>query len=119
MELVITAVGPDHEGLADPIIHHVTGRGANSSEIQMYDHDQDALFAMMLRARIEVESFADFQKEILDIGKAKELSTRVWNAEPETQPRVAICTTKRLEPARAVLEAIDANEISKEDAVFV
>ena len=29
MQVVITAVGPDHAGLADPIIHFVTGQGAN------------------------------------------------------------------------------------------
>lgn len=39
MEMVITAVGPDNVGLADPIIHDVTSRGANIAEIQMYDHD--------------------------------------------------------------------------------
>ncbi|RLS47340.1 MAG: formyltetrahydrofolate deformylase, partial [Planctomycetota bacterium] len=35
MQVVITAVGPDNRGLADPIIHHVTGAGANIFEIQM------------------------------------------------------------------------------------
>ena len=29
MQVVITAVGPDNRGLADPIIHHVTGIGAS------------------------------------------------------------------------------------------
>lgn len=119
MELVITAVGPDHEGLADPIIHHVTARGANISEIQMYDHDQDALFAMMLRARVELDSFEDFQQEILNIGEQKQLSTRVWNAEPTSTPRVAICTTKRLEPARAVLEAITEGTIAADPVVMI
>ena len=27
MQITITAVGPDHVGLADPIIHYVTGHG--------------------------------------------------------------------------------------------
>ena len=49
MQIVITAVGPDNRGLADPIIHHVTGQGANITEIQMYDHDEQSLFAMLLR----------------------------------------------------------------------
>ncbi len=41
MEIVITAVGPDNVGLADPIIHEITGRGARYiAEIQMYDHDE-------------------------------------------------------------------------------
>ena len=49
MQVVITAVGPDNRGLADPIIHHVTGLDANIAEIQMYDHDELSLFAMLLR----------------------------------------------------------------------
>ena len=51
MQVVVTAVGPDHKGLADPIVHHVTGAGANISEIQMFDHQQQAVFAMMLRSQ--------------------------------------------------------------------
>ena len=41
MQVIITAVGPDNRGLADPIVHHVTSAGANISEIQMYDHDAE------------------------------------------------------------------------------
>ena len=52
MEITITAVGPDNVGLADPIIHFVTGHGANIAEIQMYDHDEEALFAMLLRIEL-------------------------------------------------------------------
>lgn len=29
MQVIITAVGPDNSGLADPIVHHVTTAGAN------------------------------------------------------------------------------------------
>ena len=36
MQYVITAVGPDHRGLADPIVHCVTQLGGNIAEIQMY-----------------------------------------------------------------------------------
>ena len=39
MQVIITAVGPDNRGLADPIVHCVTSAGANIAEIQMYDHD--------------------------------------------------------------------------------
>ena len=46
MQIVITAVGPDNGRLVDPIIHYVTGLGANIAEVQMYDHDEEALFAM-------------------------------------------------------------------------
>ena len=49
MQVTITAVGPDHKGLADPIIHYVTGAGANIHEIQMYDRDSERLFAMLMR----------------------------------------------------------------------
>ena len=49
MEITITAVGPDNVGLADPIVHFVTGQGATIAEIQMYNHDEEALFAMLLR----------------------------------------------------------------------
>ena len=41
MQVIITAVGPDNRGLADPIVHHVTSAGANIAEIQMYDHDAE------------------------------------------------------------------------------
>jgi formyltetrahydrofolate deformylase len=49
MQVTITAVGPDNRGLADPIVHYVTGAGANICEIQMYDRDSAALFAMLMR----------------------------------------------------------------------
>ena len=45
MQVILTAVGPDNRGLADPIVHHVTTAGANIFEIQMYDHDSERLFA--------------------------------------------------------------------------
>ena len=56
MEVVITALGPDNVGLADPIIHFVTGAGARIAEIQMYDHDEEHLFAMLCRVDIEPAS---------------------------------------------------------------
>ena len=34
MQVTITAVGPDHKGLADPIIHYVTGAGATSMKFR-------------------------------------------------------------------------------------
>ena len=49
MQVIVTAVGPDNCGLADPIVHYVTSAGANIAEIQMYDHDAERLFAMLLR----------------------------------------------------------------------
>src|SRR5690606_40021340 len=35
--------------ISDPIVHHVTGAGANIHEIQMYDRDTERLFAMLVR----------------------------------------------------------------------
>ena len=58
MQVIISAVGPDNRGLADPIIHHVTGLGANIAEIQMYDHDQRRVFAMLLRLELPADQFA-------------------------------------------------------------
>ncbi|HRX81119.1 MAG TPA: formyltetrahydrofolate deformylase, partial [Pirellulaceae bacterium] len=55
MQIVITAVGPDNVRLVDPIIHYVTGEGANIGEVQMYDHDEEALFAMLLRISLPAE----------------------------------------------------------------
>lgn len=56
MEIVITALGPDNVGLADPIIHYLTGQGANIAEIQMYDHDEEQLFSMLCRAEVDGRS---------------------------------------------------------------
>ena len=43
MQVTVTAAGPDNVGLADPIIHYVTSQSANIAEIQMYDHNEEAL----------------------------------------------------------------------------
>ena len=55
MQVIVTAVGPDNVRLADPLIHYVTGQGANIAEIQMYDHDEAALFAMLLRIKLKMK----------------------------------------------------------------
>src|SRR5690606_9980043 len=81
MQVVITAVGPDNRGLADPIIHHVTGLNANIAEIQMYDHDELSLFAMLLRIELPEASWPGLRPQLLEIGKLKGLSVRVWSPE--------------------------------------
>src|SRR3990172_4613435 len=81
MQVVITAVGPDNRGLADPIIHHVTGLGANIAEIQMYDHDEQCLFAMLCRIDVEPGQLANLKRDLAEIGRLKGLSVRVWSAE--------------------------------------
>jgi len=77
MQVVITAVGPDHVGLADPIIHYVTNLGANIAEIQMYDHDEEALFAMLLRIELADEQYEAACEALKEIGRLKKLSVRV------------------------------------------
>lgn len=120
MEVVITAVGPDNVGLADPIIHYVTGEGANIAEIQMYDHDEQALFAMLLRIDLESARFAAARRALEEIGRLKNLSVRVWSPEVrDSRPRLAICTTYRPEPALALLRAIRDGQVRAEAAVML
>ena len=112
MEIVITAVGPDNRGLADPIIHYVTGQGANITEIQMYNHDEEAVFAMMLRIVLEAGRLAPVRQSLAEIGRDKGLGVRVWSPPPAgRKPRLAICTTYRPEPALALLRAIRDQQI--------
>ena len=120
MQVVITAVGPDHVGLADPLIHFVTGEGANIAEIQMYDHDEQALFAMLLRIELPVERLPLVRKALLEIGRLKNLSVRVWSPEERAaNPRLAVCATYRPEPALALLRAIRDGRVKAEAAVMI
>lgn len=120
MQIVITAVGPDNVRLVDPIIHYVTGEGANIAEVQMYDHDEQALFAMLLRIHLPADRLEMLRKAMREIGNVKNLSIRVWSPEERAaRPRLAICTTYRPEPAKALLNAIRAGQITAEPAVMV
>ncbi|MFG0262363.1 MAG: ACT domain-containing protein, partial [Novipirellula sp. JB048] len=76
MEVVITALGPDNVGLADPIIHHVTGRGARIAEIQMYDHDEEQLFAMLCRIDVPASEFEGLSEAMHQIGEVTGLAIR-------------------------------------------
>jgi formyltetrahydrofolate deformylase len=120
MQAIITAVGPDHRGLADPIIHHVTGQGANIAEIQMYDHDEQGLFAMLCRVELPTEDFAPLKPAMEEIGREKGLSIRVWSPDAhKAKPRLAICTTYRPEPALALLRAIRDRLVPATAAVMI
>jgi formyltetrahydrofolate deformylase len=120
MDIVITAVGPDNVGLADPIIHHVTGQGASIAEIQMYDHDEAALFAMLLRIRLPSEQFESLRSALAEIGRLKRLSVRVWSPEVRRErPRLAICVTYRPEPALALLRGIRDGLVKADPAVMI
>ena len=120
MEVIITALGPDNVGLADPIIHHVTGRGARIAEIQMYDHDEEHIFAMLCRIDIEAEEFEPLTDAMRQIGQHTSLAIRVWSSENRVKnPRIAVCCTYVEHTPRAVLEAIQSGLISAEAAVLI
>jgi formyltetrahydrofolate deformylase len=122
MQVVITAVGPDNRGLADPIVHHVTGSGANIHEIQMYDHDSEQIFAMLLRVEWpgDADSVAELRERMNEIGQVKGLSLRIWSRDAtDRPPRLALCTTYRPEPALAVLRAIRDGRLSATPAVII
>ena len=89
MQVLVTAVGPDNVRLADPLIHYVTGQGANIAEIQMYDHDEAALFAMLLRVQLKMNQLDEVRTALQEIGKQKNLSVRVWSPEERAaRPRL-------------------------------
>ncbi len=122
MQVTITAVGPDHKGLADPIIHYVTGAGANIHEIQMYDRDSERLFAMLMRIEWTslTESIATLRERLQEIGQLKGLQVRVWSRDEFSRPpRLAICTTFRSEPPLAILRAIRDKRLKAEAAVMI
>ncbi|MEZ6132803.1 MAG: formyltransferase family protein [Planctomycetaceae bacterium] len=122
MQVTITAVGPDNRGLADPIVHYVSGAGANIYEIQMYDRDSEHLFAMMMRIDWPESSspVATLRKHLRDIGETKGLEVRVWSRdEHQRPPRLAICTTYRSEPPLALLRAIRDGRLKAAAAVMI
>jgi formyltetrahydrofolate deformylase len=120
MQVTISAVGPDNRGLADPIIHYVTGQGANIAEIQMYDHDEECLFAMLLRIEIGRERYESLRLAMREIGEEKKLSIRVWSPDARPgMPRLAICTTLRPETPLALMRAIRDGRVRAEPAVMI
>ncbi len=120
MDVVITALGPDNVGLADPIIHNVTSQGARITEIQMYDHDEAALFAMLCRLEFPSARFGELRAAMQEIAKRTGLAIRVWSPDVRAQrPRLAICVTYLESTPRAVLEAVRAGNINAEVAVMI
>jgi formyltetrahydrofolate deformylase len=120
MEIVITAVGPDNVCLADPIIHDITQRGANIAEIQMYDHDEAAVFAMLCRIRVDAQQLIPIRQAMAEVGKARNLEIRVWSAEERaSRPRIALCTTLLEQTPRAILQAVQSGQIGAEVAVMI
>lgn len=122
MQVTITAVGPDNKGLADPIVHYVSGAGANIYEIQMYDRDSEHLFAMLMRIDWPDDGppVSTLRAHLQDIGQSRGLEVRVWSRdEHQRLPRLAICTTYRTEPPLAVLRAIRDGRLKAEAAVML
>ncbi len=90
----------------------------------MYDHDEEAVFAMLCRVRLDPDAFCGdlrtVQDAILEIGASRELSVRVWSPDQRTtNPRLAICTTFRPEPATAILSAIAEGRIAATPALMI
>ena len=83
MQQIITAVGPDHSGLADPIVHCVTELGANISEIQMFDHDEESVFSMLTRIEIDSSQAENLRISMQEISSRTGLSLRTWSPNTE------------------------------------
>ncbi len=120
MQVIITAVGPDNRGLADPIVHSLTDLGANIAEIQMYDHDAESVFSMLTRVDLPADQFPNVQPTIDRISKETGLSIRAWSPDFEgRKPRIAICCTFRPETPTAILDAINDGHIQAEASVLI
>jgi formyltetrahydrofolate deformylase len=120
MQVVITAVGPDNRGLADPIVHSVTGMDANIAEIQMYDHDRESVFSMLTRVEIDASRYQELRKEMGAISQRTKLSIRTWTPEiTDRRPALSICVTYRPEPALALLRAIRDGQVKAEARLMI
>jgi formyltetrahydrofolate deformylase len=120
MQVVITAVGPDNRGLADPIVHSVTGMGANIAEIQMYDHDEESVFSMLTRVELDPARFDELREEMRSISDRTHLSIRTWSPDIRgRRPRLAICVTYRPEPALALLRAIRDGQVKADVRLMI
>src|SRR5690606_17444144 len=120
MQIVITAVGPDNLGLADPIVHCVTGLGANIAEIQMFDHDEESVFSMLTRIDLPESRFEELRRARDEVATRTGLSIRTWSPEiTGRKPRLAVCVTYRPEPALALLRAIRDGRINAEPRLMI
>ncbi|HEY3393435.1 MAG TPA: formyltransferase family protein [Lacipirellulaceae bacterium] len=120
MQVVITAVGPDNRGLADPIVHSVTGMGANIAEIQMYDHDEESVFSMLTRIELDPQRYDELRQAMNEVARRTKLSIRTWTPEiVGRRPRLAICVTYRPEPALALLRAIRDGQVKADAQLMI
>lgn len=123
MQAILTAVGPDNRGLADPIVHSVTGLGANIAEIQMYDQDDAHVFSMLTRVEIAPENYGELRETMREVAKTTGLSIRTWSPDAprveQRPPRLAICCTYRDETPVAILQAIRDGHIRGEATALI
>ncbi len=120
MQVVITAVGPDNRGLADPIVHRVTALDANIAEIQMYDHDAERVFSMLTRVELAAERYDELRLAMAEVARRTKLSIRTWTPDiVGRKPRLAICVTYRPEPALALLRAIRDGQVKAEVRLMI
>ncbi|MEM6799306.1 MAG: formyltransferase family protein [Planctomycetota bacterium] len=123
MQLIVTAVGPDNRGLADPIVHSVTELGASIAEIQMFDHDAEKVFSMLTRISVDEARLPDVRAAMAAVGGETGLSVRTWSPDlPRIEgrkPRLAICVTYRQETPLALLRAIRDGGVKAEAAVMI
>ncbi len=120
MQVVITAVGPDNRGLADPIVHSVTDLGANIAEIQMFDHDEQGVFSMLTRIELDATRLDELRQSMGDVSARTKLSIRTWAPTiVGRRPRLAIAVTYRPEPALALLRAIRDGRVKADATLMV
>jgi formyltetrahydrofolate deformylase len=122
MQVIVTAVGPENQDVAEPLVQQVTAAGGTIAEIQMYDHDAAGVSAMFLRlnwpgARA---SIATLRTQMNRFGRDNGLVVRTWSSqERQGPPRLALCVTHRPEPPRAVLRAIQEGGLRAVPAVVI
>jgi formyltetrahydrofolate deformylase len=122
MRVTLTAVGTEHWGLADPILHYLASVGATLAEVQMYDHGPEGASALLARFQWPgtPPTLADLRGRMAEIGRERGLSIRAWApGEHDRPPRLALCTTYRPEPAAAVLQAIRDGRLRAEAVALV
>src|SRR5207244_6674446 len=96
--------------------------GANIAEIQMYDHDAERVFAMLVRLELSAgpASVAELRSRLNEIGRDKGLSIRTWSRDEHARPpRLALCVTHRPEPPLAVLRAVRDGRLKATPAVVL
>lgn len=120
MQFIITAVGPDNRGLADPIVHSVTELGANIAEIQMFDHDEQSVFSMLTRVELPAERTSDLADMMQGVRRSTGLSVRTWSPDISgRKPRLAICVTLRQETPLALMRAIRDGVVKADATVMI